>query len=127
MTRSLWKGPFIDNFLIRNLKKTNKDIFGKSSTTGGLKTENVKASTKNTVFNFLKTYQKIWSRRSVILPQFLDFTFEIYNGKQFVKLKITEDMVGHKFGEFALTRKKPKHPSLKKNVSGGSSSSTKKK
>jgi small subunit ribosomal protein S19 len=114
MTRSLWKGPFIDNFLIRSLKKTNKEIFGMSSVD---KIENLKSLPKKNILNPLKTYQKIWSRRSVILPQFLDFTFEIYNGKQFVKLKITEDMVGHKFGEFALTRKKPKHPSLKKSLS----------
>ena len=54
--------------------------------------------------------KKIWTRRSVVLPQFIDKTFAIHNGQRFVRLKVHEEMVGHKFGEFALTRKKPKHP-----------------
>jgi small subunit ribosomal protein S19 len=56
---------------------------------------------------------KIWSRRSVILPQFIEHTVMIYNGKSFISLKITEDMVGHKFGEFATTRRKPQHKKKK--------------
>lgn len=74
MTRSLYKGPFLDIAIWKNLQKN------------------------------------IWSRRSVILPQFVDKTVNIHNGKQFIRLKIHEEMIGHKFGEFALTRKKPKHP-----------------
>lgn len=56
-----------------------------------------------------KTQQKIWSRRSVILPQFVGKQFLIYNGKTFIPLKVNPDMVGHKMGEFATTRKKPIH------------------
>ena len=51
----------------------------------------------------------IWSRRSVIIPQFINQQVYIYNGKTFVSLLITEDMVGHKFGEFAITRKRALH------------------
>lgn len=61
----------------------------------------------------LKKSTKIWSRRSVILPQFMEHTVMIYNGKSFISLKITEDMVGHKFGEFATTRRKPQHKKKK--------------
>ncbi|XVF45997.1 hypothetical protein PTKIN_Ptkin02bG0252800 [Pterospermum kingtungense] len=50
--------------------------------------------------------RKIWSRRSTILPEFVDQTVRIYNGKNFIRCKITEGKVGHKFGEFALTRKR---------------------
>ena len=81
MARSLYKGPFFDSSILRVSKTAN---FNESC--------------------------KIWSRRSVILPQFVDKTFAIHNGKQFVRLKVNEEMIGHKFGEFALTRKKPKHP-----------------
>lgn len=55
------------------------------------------------------TPQKIWSRRSVILPQFIDKQFLVHNGKTFIPLKVTADMVGHKMGEFATTRKKAIH------------------
>ena len=60
-----------------------------------------------------KKTQKIWSRRSVILPQFVENTVMIHNGKTFIPLKITEDMVGHKFGEFGTTRRKPQHKKKK--------------
>lgn len=60
-----------------------------------------------------KQTKKIWSRRSVILPEFIDNTIMIYNGKSFISLKITQDMVGHKFGEFATTRRKPQHKKKK--------------
>ena len=53
--------------------------------------------------------QKIWCRRSVILPQFIGKQFIIHNGKTFIPLKVTPDMVGHKMGEFATTRKKAIH------------------
>ena len=48
--------------------------------------------------------KKIWSRRSMILPEFVSLNFEVHNGKQFIPVFVTEDMVGHKFGEFAFTR-----------------------
>ncbi|KAJ7972099.1 Ribosomal protein S19 [Quillaja saponaria] len=73
---SIWKGSFVDGFLFRMKRK--RDLFNK----------------------------KIWSRRSSILPEFVDSTVRIYNGKTFVRCKITEGRVGHKFGEFAQTRKR---------------------
>lgn len=101
MTRSLWKGPFFDYSFTR---------------TEGLQS-NLSKNELSSKRNQLKGSSKIWSRRSVILPQFIDRTFEIHNGKQFIKLKVSEEMVGHKFGEFALTRKKPRHVVPKKNKS----------
>ena len=85
MTRSLWKGPFVDQFV---LKKTQQ---------------------------FAETAPlKIWSRRSHILPQFVGLIFDIYNGKSFLSVRITEQMIGHKFGEFASTRKRPVHKKKEK-------------
>ena len=78
MSRSVWKGPFIDGFL---LKKADK----------------VRSSGRNEII-------KTWSRRSTILPQFVGLTFGVYNGQKFVPVNVTEDMIGHKFGEFAPTR-----------------------
>jgi small subunit ribosomal protein S19 len=57
----------------------------------------------------INTQHKIWSRRSVILPQFVGKEFMIHNGKTFIPLKVSPDMVGHKIGEFATTRKKAIH------------------
>lgn len=57
---------------------------------------------------------KVWSRRSVILPYYLNKKFLIYNGKIFIPLTISEEMIGHKFGEFATTRRKPIHKVKKK-------------
>lgn len=56
---------------------------------------------------------KIWSRRSTILPQFVGKTVSIYNGRIFIQCKISPDMIGHKFGEFAVTRKRPIHKKKK--------------
>ena len=53
--------------------------------------------------------KKLWSRKSIVLPQFVGQTFEIYNGKFFLRVTITEQMIGHKFGEFASTRRKAIH------------------
>ena len=78
MPRSVWKGPFFDRYLIK-------------------KAETVKASGRSDVI-------KIWSRRSTILPQFIGLTFGVHNGKKFVPVSVSENMVGHKFGEFAPTR-----------------------
>jgi len=57
---------------------------------------------------------KIWVRSATILSEFIDSEFQIHNGKTFVTLKVTEDMVGHKFGEFASTRLMGKHKKSKK-------------
>lgn len=84
MTRSLWKGPFSD----------------------------ISLSSENVTSKVLQQ-QKIWSRRSVILPQFIGKQFMIHNGKTFIALKVTPDMVGHKMGEFATTRKKAIHKKKK--------------
>ena len=78
MTRSVWKGPFVDGYLIK-------------------KAYVVRESGRNDVI-------KTWSRRSTIMPQFVGLTFGVHNGKKFIPLTISEDMVGHKFGEFAPTR-----------------------
>ncbi|MEG1739486.1 MAG: 30S ribosomal protein S19 [Bacilli bacterium] len=79
MARSLKKGPFVDGHLINKVKKV---------TTSGKK-------------EVIKT----WSRRSTIYPEFIGHTFAVHNGKEFIPVYVTEDMVGHKLGEFSLTRK----------------------
>ncbi len=78
MARSVWKGPFVDGYLLK-------------------KAEVARASSRNDVI-------KIWSRRSTILPQFVSLTFGVYNGHKFIPVLVTENMIGHKFGEFAPTR-----------------------
>lgn len=82
MSRSLSKGPFVDPKLL-------KKISGKTPENAGV----------------IKT----WSRRSEISPEMLGFKFGIHNGKDFIEVFVTEDMVGHRLGEFALTRKFTKH------------------
>ena len=79
MARSLKKGPFIDASLAKKVKTVNES--GK------------------------KEVIKTWSRRSTIYPEFIGHTFAVHNGKEFIPVYVTEDMVGHKLGEFALTRK----------------------
>ena len=78
MTRSVWKGPFVDGYLLK-------------------KAEAARSSTRHEMI-------KIWSRRSTILPQFVGLTFGVYNGRKFIPVYITENMVGHKLGEFSPTR-----------------------
>ncbi len=78
MPRSVWKGPFVDGYLLK-------------------KAETSRASGRNEVI-------KTWSRRSTILPQFVGLTFGVHNGNKFVPVMVTEEMVGHKLGEFAPTR-----------------------
>ncbi len=90
MTRSVWKGPFVDAYL---LKKADK----------------VRESGRNEVI-------KIWSRRSTILPQFVGLTFGVYNGRKHVPVNVTEDMIGHKFGEFSPSRTYNGHGGDKKAV-----------
>lgn len=78
MARSLKKGPFTDEHL---LKKVEKAIESKS-----------------------RKPIKTWSRRSTIFPDFVNLTFQVHNGKNFIDVFVTDDMVGHKLGEFAPTR-----------------------
>jgi small subunit ribosomal protein S19 len=78
MARSVWKGPFVDGYLLK-------------------KVETSRSSGKNTPI-------KTWSRRSTILPQFVGLTFAVHNGKNFIPVLVTDNMIGHKLGEFAPTR-----------------------
>ncbi len=88
MSRSLKKGPFCDLHLIRKVE--------------------VAAATKD------KKPIKTWSRRSTVLPEFIGSTIAVHNGRQHVPVYITDQMVGHKLGEFALTRTFKGHPADKK-------------
>ena len=88
MSRSVWKGPFFDGYLLK-------------------KAEKVRESGSNEVI-------KIWSRRSTILPQFVGLTFGVYNGQKHIPVLVSEDMIGHKFGEFAPTRTYYGHAADKK-------------
>ncbi len=78
MARSLKKGPFVDLYLLR-------------------KAEDTQEATK-------KSPIQTWSRRSTIVPQFVGLTFNVYNGRKFIPVFVSEDMVGHKLGEFSPTR-----------------------
>ena len=88
MARSVWKGPFVDLYLLKKAE--------------GAQESGAKAPIKT------------WSRRSTILPQFVGLTFNVYNGKKFIPVYVTENMVGHKLGEFAPTRTFPGHAGDKK-------------
>lgn len=78
MARSVWKGPFVDSHLLK-------------------KAETAAATNSHKAI-------KTWSRRSTILPQFVGLNFQVYNGKKFVPVTVSEEMVGHKLGEFVPTR-----------------------
>ena len=78
MSRSVWKGPFVDPSLLKKVEK-------------------IKSQTKLMPI-------KTWSRKSTIIPEFIGVSFLIYNGKKFIPIKISEEMVGHKLGEFSPTR-----------------------
>ena len=86
MARSIKKGPFVDQYLIDKIGKMGKN----------------------------KTAVKTWSRRSLIIPDFVGHTFNVHNGKTFTQVFVTENMVGHKLGEFAPTRKFGGHAGQKK-------------
>ena len=86
--RSVWKGPFIDNNILDEIYKVYKS-------------------------NKRKVPIKIVSKNSVIFPSFVGLTFFISNGKKFSTLTINENMVGHKFGEFVVTKKYPIHKKSK--------------
>ena len=88
MTRSVWKGPFVELSLIKKARKVSDS--GR------------------------KEVIKTWSRRSTIFPEFIGLTFAVHNGKKFIPVFITDNMVGHKLGEFALTRTYYGHGSDKK-------------
>ena len=89
MSRSVWKGPFFDGYLLK-------------------KAEKVRESGRNEVI-------KIWSRRSTILPQFVGLTFGVYNGQKHIPVLVSEDMIGHNsVGEFAPTRTYYGHAADKK-------------
>jgi|TARA_B100000959_G_C14864085_1_gene575490 small subunit ribosomal protein S19 len=78
MSRAVWKGPFVDPSLIKKVEKQKTEINKKPI--------------------------KTWSRKSTIIPDFVGISFLIYNGKKFIPITISEDMVGHKLGEFSPTR-----------------------
>ncbi|MCF8503563.1 MAG: 30S ribosomal protein S19 [Caulobacter sp.] len=88
MTRSVWKGPFVDGYLLK-------------------KAETAQTSGRKDVI-------KTWSRRSTIMPQFVGLVFGVHNGLKHVPVSVSEDMVGHKLGEFAPTRNFPGHAADKK-------------
>lgn len=79
MARSVWKGPFVDGYLLKKAEATRA------------------SGRRNDVI-------KIWSRRSTVLPQFVGLTFGVHNGQKFIPVLVTENMIGHKFGEFSPTR-----------------------
>ena len=82
MARSLKKGPFVDQKLLEKIKK-------------------LKPRTKEIV--------KTWSRACTITPEMVGFTFGVHNGKNFISVRVTEEMIGHRLGEFSLTRKFVRH------------------
>ena len=88
MSRSIKKGPFVEEHLLTKVEALNA--------------------------NKEKRVIKTWSRRSTIVPEFLGHTVAVHNGKQFVPVYVQENMVGHKFGEFAPTRTYRGHTSKKK-------------
>ncbi len=90
MTRSVWKGPFVETTLIKKAQAASSS--GK------------------------KEIIKTWSRKSTILPQFVGLTFGVYNGQKFIPVSVTENMVGHKFGEFSPTRTFKGHSTADKKV-----------
>ena len=79
MARSLKKGAFVDDSIMKKINKLNKEN--------------------------KKSVVKTWSRRSTIYPEFVGHTIAVHNGKDFIPVYITEEMVGHKLGEFSQTRK----------------------
>ena len=90
MSRSLKKGPFVDISLMKKVMSIQEDS-GKGS-------------------KLIKT----WSRRSTIVPEFIGLTFAVYNGRKFIPVYVTDNMIGHKLGEFSLTRTYYGHGSDKK-------------
>lgn len=96
MGRSVKKGPFVDGYLAKKVEAMNQQ------------------SQKKVI--------KTWSRRSTVLPEFVGHTFAVHNGRKFVPVFVTENMVGHKLGEFSPTRTFHGHTADKKVKTGGSAS-----
>jgi len=94
MARSVWKGPFVDPSLLKKVEK--------------LKTQSRPSPIKT------------WSRRSTIIPEFIGISFLIYNGKKFIPIKISEEMDGHKLGEFSPTRQFHAHTPADKKAAASS-------
>ena len=92
MARSLKKGPFIDESLLKKALAVSAEGGGRN---------------RNKVI-------KTWSRRSTIIPEFVGLTFAVHNGKKFIPVYITDQMIGHKLGEFSLTRTFKGHSGSKK-------------
>ena len=88
MPRSVWKGPFVDGYLLKKADASHAE------------------SRKKPI--------KTWSRRSTIMPQFVGLTFQVHNGSKFIPVLVTEDMVGHKLGEFSPSRTYYGHAADKK-------------
>ena len=93
MARSIKKGPFVDGHLMKKIDEAQS------------------AGSKKVI--------KTWSRRSTIFPEAVGLTFAVHNGRKFVPVYVTENMVGHKFGEFAPTRTFHGHAGDKKAKAGG--------
>ena len=92
MARSLKKGPFLDDHLLKKVLEAQE------------------SGSKKVI--------KTWSRRSTILPEFIGLTFAVHNGKKFIPVYVTEDMIGHKLGEFSHTRTFYGHAVDKKSKKG---------
>ena len=84
MGRSTKKGPFVDHHLMKKVEKAKEENSAKEI--------------------------KTWSRRSMVIPEMVGLTFEVHNGKKFLTVYVTENMVGHRLGEFAPTRTFKTHP-----------------
>ncbi len=84
MGRSLRKGPFVDHHLLKKVEKSNSE------------------GSKKPI--------KTWSRRSMIIPDMIGHTFEVHNGRKFITVFVSENMVGHRLGEFSPTRLFKGHP-----------------
>lgn len=84
MARSLKKGPFVDHHLLKKIEEQNRSGSKKSI--------------------------KTWSRRSMIIPEMISHTFDVHNGRKFISVFISENMVGHRLGEFSPTRLFKGHP-----------------
>lgn len=95
MSRSLRKGPFVDHHLLKKAQEAHEDS---------------KKGNK-----LIKT----WSRRSMIIPDFIGLTFAVHNGKKFIPVFVTDQMIGHKLGEFSLTRTYHGHTASDKKANKG--------
>ena len=92
MARSVWKGPFVDGYLLNNDKAV--------------------------LYSGSRDPIKTWSRRSTLIPDFVGVTFLVHNGRKFIPVLVTEEMIGHKLGEFAPTRTFNGHAGDKKATRG---------